>query len=351
MVDERSAGADEDGGRAGFRSERRGAKLERRWWILADPKANELQARIGTVIANRYRLVKLLGEGGIGAVYLGESLVDRSKVAVKLLRSEHSMDSEVLARFDREARVMTALVHEHIVRAWEFGRLPNGDVAMVMEYVEGETLRAVYGRKNTPHPWIYGHTKSLNPWVALEIARQLAGALAHAHAQGVVHRDLKPENIVVRPKVDGAPFIKVLDFGMARLLYGQGTPLTAKGAVFGTPEYMPPEQATGRPVNAQADQYAFGVIVFEMLSGKRPFAAKSPLEMLQMQIRQQPPSLVELDPTVPPAVAQAVLRMMAKRPEDRFEDIATAATTLLHAAWPALRASNPALPAAPAPVR
>jgi|LNFM01.1.fsa_nt_gb serine/threonine protein kinase len=307
---------------------------------MTHTKSSDLQSRVGTVIADRYRLQKLLGEGGIGAVYLAESLADRSRVAVKLLRSEYTSDHEVLARFDREARVMTALVHEHIVRAWEFGRLPNGDVALVMELVDGESLRAVYG-----------HTRPLHPIVALEVARQLGGALAHAHAQGVVHRDLKPENIMVRRQPDGSPFIKVLDFGMARLLFGQGTPLTAKGAVFGTPEYMPPEQATGRPVNAQADQYAFGVIVFEMLSGKRPFKANTPLEMLQMQIRQPPPMLTELDPSIPPGVAQAVYRMMAKRPEDRFEDIAVAATTLLNTAWPTLRQSFPGLPPTPAPVR
>jgi serine/threonine-protein kinase len=300
----------------------------------------DVRSKIGMVIANRYRLVDLLGEGGIGAVYLGESLADRSRVAIKLLRSEYTADQEVLVRFDREARVMTALVHEHIVRAWEFGRLPSGDVALVMEYVPGETLRSVYG-----------HTRPLPPLVAIEIARQLGGALSHAHAQGIVHRDLKPENIVVRRQPDGRPSIKVLDFGMARLLFGQGVPLTAKGAVFGTPEYMPPEQATGRPVDARADQYAFGVIVFEMLSGKRPFSAKSPLEMLQMQIRQQPPSLAELDPTVPAAVASAVLRMMAKRPEDRFDDIATATRALLDGAWGALRQSFPGLPPRPEPVR
>lgn len=302
--------------------------------------AEDLRAKIGMLVADRYRLIDLLGEGGIGAVYLAESLTDRSRVAVKLLRSEYAADQEVLARFDREARVMTALVHEHIVRAWEFGRLPSGDVALVMEYVPGETLRSVYG-----------HTRPLPPLVAIEIARQLGGALAHAHAQGVVHRDLKPENILVRRQADHRPDIKVLDFGMARLLVGQNAPLTAKGAVFGTPEYMPPEQAMGRPVDPRADQYAFGVIVFEMLSGKRPFSAKGPLEMLQMQIRQQPPSLTDLDPSAPPAVSAAVLRMMAKQPEDRFDDIATATRALIDGAWGALRQSFPGLPPSPGPVR
>lgn len=301
---------------------------------------DDLRAKIGTVIADRYRLLDLLGEGGIGAVYLAEQLSNHQRVAIKLLRSEYTADAEVLARFDREARVMTALVHEHIVRAWEFGRLPSGDVAMVMELVTGETLRSVYG-----------HTRPLPPLYAIEVARQLGSALAHAHAQGVVHRDLKPENIVVHRESSGRPMIKVLDFGMARLLFGQGQPLTAKGAVFGTPEYMPPEQAMGRAVDARADQYAFGVIVFEMLAGKRPFAAKSPLEMLQLQIRQQPPALHELDPTVPVAVSQTVLRMMAKKPEERFDDISVATRALMDGAWPALRQSFPGLPPTPGPVR
>lgn len=304
--------------------------------------SDDAQSRVGTIVAGRFRLVKVLGEGGIGAVYLGEPLQGGPRVAIKLLKNEYAGDGEVVARFDREARVMTALVHENIVRALEFGHTPTGDVVMVMECAEGETLRSVYG-----------HTRPLPPLVAVEIARQLGGALSCAHQRGIVHRDLKPENIMVTRLPDGRPFIKVLDFGMARLIYGQDgrTPLTRKGAVFGTPEYMPPEQATGRPVNAQADQYAFGVIVFEMLSGKRPFKAASPLEMLQMQIRQAPPSLAEIDPSVPPAVAQTVLRMMAKRPEDRFEDIATATRALLDGAWSVLRASFPGLPPAPAPVR
>lgn len=302
--------------------------------------ADDLRAKIGTVIADRYRLLDLLGEGGIGAVYLAEQLSNHQRVAIKLLRSEYTADAEVLARFDREARVMTALVHEHIVRAWEFGRLPSGDVAMVMELVAGETLRSVYG-----------HTRPLPPLLAIEIARQLGSALSLAHAQGVVHRDLKPENIVVQREPSGRPNIKVLDFGMARLLFGQGQPLTVKGAVFGTPEYMPPEQAMGRVVDARADQYAFGVIVFEMLAGKRPFSAKSPLEMLQLQIRQQPPVLHELDPNVPVAVSQAVLRMMAKKPEERFDDIGAATRALMDAAWPALRQSFPGLPPTPGPVR
>jgi serine/threonine protein kinase len=118
---------------------------------------------------------------------------------------------------------------------------------------------------------------------------------------------------------DSRPWIKILDFGMARILVGTtGTPLTRKGAVFGTPEYMPPEQAMGQPVDARADQYAFGVMVFEMLAGKRPFKAKTPLEMVQMQIRTQPPSLVELVPGLSPAAAAVVGRMMAKRADERF---------------------------------
>ncbi|MDP3274451.1 MAG: serine/threonine-protein kinase [Deltaproteobacteria bacterium] len=291
------------------------------------------ESKVGEVIAGRYRLLKVLGQGGIGAVYLAEPVGGGEQVAVKLLKSEFTSDRETVARFDREAKVMTSLVHENIVRAWEFGRLPSGDVAMVMERVEGETLRSVYN-----------HTRPLPPWIALEISRQMGGALRAAHSQGIVHRDLKPENVMVRRFADGRLVVKVLDFGMARMLFGHaGAPLTKDGAVFGTPEYMPPEQAMGKPVDAQADQYAFGVIVFEMIAGKRPFKAASLLELLQMQIRQAPPSLRTLDPATPEAVSEVVLRMMAKNPAHRFADIGQAVEALLEAGWPSLRVSHPGL--------
>jgi serine/threonine-protein kinase len=277
------------------------------------------QERIGTVLGQRYKLVSLLGEGGIGAVFLAEDLAaGNGRVALKLLKREVANDEVVLARFEREALAMQALAHEHIVAPLGYGKSPEGDMCLVMEHVEGETLRTMLKRVKSPPLW-----------GVLEIARQLSLGLARAHGLGVVHRDLKPENVMVKWLGEGKPHIKILDFGMARLLMGgPGTPLTRKGAVFGTPEYMPPEQAMGQPVDARADQYAFGLMIFEMLAGQRPFRAKNPLEMLQKQIREAPPKLTELAPGTPPHVQAAVERMMAKKPDDRFPDVASAAAAL-----------------------
>ncbi len=280
-----------------------------------------LEDRVGTVIGQRYEILSTLGEGGIGAVYLARDLTLGMRVALKLLKKDVATDPEVLARFDREATAMTVLTHEHIVRALGFGRSPEGDMCLVMEYVEGETLRSMLKRVDR----VPSHGVA-------EIATQLAEALASAHSFGVVHRDLKPENVLVSWPSPEKPFIKVLDFGMARLLVGApGTPLTRKGAVFGTPEYMPPEQCMGQPVDTLADQYAYGVMVFEMLAGRRPFKAKSPLEMVQMQIRTPPPPLSDVAPELPAAVGEVVARMLAKRGQDRFPDVLTASQALARA--------------------
>jgi serine/threonine protein kinase len=274
--------------------------------------------RVGAVVGQRYKLLSLLGEGGMGMVYLAEDLKAGGRVALKMLKRDVANDELVLARFEREAVAMQALAHEHIVAALGYGRSPEGDMCLVMEHIEGETLRTMLKRvKQVPVPGV------------LEIARQIALALVRAHGLGVVHRDLKPENVMVTWAADGKPHVKMLDFGMARLLTGgPGTPLTRKGAVFGTPEYMPPEQAMGQPVDERADQYAFGVMLFEMIAGGRPFSAKSPLEMLQKHIREAPPRLRAVAPATPPPLEAIVERMMAKKPDDRFASVAAAAAAL-----------------------
>lgn len=289
---------------------------------MSDPgeRVAPASSRVGMVIAGRYHLLRELGEGGIGVVYLAEDLALRMRVAVKVLKREYATEAEIVARFDREAKAMAALSHAHIVQAFNFGRTPEGDIVLVTEFVEGETLRELLGRVR-PLP-LHG---------ALTIARQLAAALAHAHASGVVHRDLKPENVMIAWGREGRPHAKVLDFGMARILggvLGGTSPLTRKGAVFGTPEYMPPEQAMGKPVDARADQYALGVMVYEMLAGRRPFQASSPLDMLQLQIHQNPPPLEAYAPSAPPELCAAVARMLSKRAEDRFPDVQSAAAAL-----------------------
>ena len=283
-----------------------------------------LQSRIGTKIADRYAILSLLGEGGIGAVFLADDLATGTKVAIKLLKADSVDDPVVIARFDREAKTMTELNHENIVQALAFGRSPEGDLCLVLEYVAGETLRSLLKRAK-PFP-VHG---------TLDVSRQVASALTRAHSMGIVHRDLKPENIMVTWLDQVRTHIKMLDFGMARLLTGGGgVQLTRKGAIFGTPEYMPPEQAMGQPVDAHADQYAFGVMIYEMVAGERPFKAKSALEMVQLQIRQTPPSLDEKVPGTPPAVAAVVAKMLAKKAADRFPDVQSAYQALYQAYYP-----------------
>jgi len=283
-----------------------------------------MHERVGTKIADRYAILSLLGEGGIGAVFLADDTGTGTKVAIKLLKTDSVDDPVVIARFDREAKTMTELNHENIVRALAFGRTPEGELCLVLEYVPGETLRSLLKRAK-PFP-VHG---------TVDISRQVAAALMQAHGMGVVHRDLKPENIMVTWLDQSRPFIKMLDFGMARLLSGAGgVQLTRKGAIFGTPEYMPPEQAMGQPVDARADQYAFGVMIYEMIAGERPFKAKSALEMVQNQIRQTPPSLTEKMPGTPPAVAAVVAKMLAKKADDRYPDVQSAYQALLAGYYP-----------------
>jgi serine/threonine protein kinase len=249
---------------------------------------------------------------------LAEDLKDSDRrVALKILKRDVADDPLVLARFEREAVAMQALAHEHIVAPLGFGKSPEGDMCLVMEHLDGETLRTVLKRE-----------RQLPPTRAIEIVRQVAVGLARAHDLGVVHRDLKPENVMCLGS--GKLHVKILDFGMARLLTGgPGTPLTKKGAIFGTPEYMAPEQAMGQPVEASADQYALGVMFFEMLAGGRPFSAKSPLEMLQKHIREAPPKLAEVAPSVFPGIVAVVERMMAKKPADRFPHVSAVSAALL----------------------
>lgn len=295
-----------------------GGKFRYTEHMSATPAEPSLKDRIGTTLGQRYKLLSLLGEGGIGAVFLADDLTTGTRVAVKLLKRDVADDPIVRARFEREAQAMLALAHEHIVAPLGYGQSPEGDVCLVMEYVEGESLRALL-RRMKPMPL----------WGTLTLGKQIGAGLVRAHQLGVVHRDLKPENVMIRWLGEGKPLAKILDFGMARLLVGgPGTPLTRKGAVFGTPEYMPPEQAMGQQVDARADQYAFGVMLFEMLAGSRPFSAKNPLEMLQKQIREAPPDLLRLAPGAPPALAAAVAKMLAKKPDDRFPDVASALGSL-----------------------
>jgi serine/threonine-protein kinase len=277
---------------------------------------------VGDVVAERYRIDGVLGEGGMGIVYRAEHLHLHKAHALKVLLPGWSSMPEVVARFEREAVAAGNIQSPHVAAATDFGRLPNGSFFLVMEYVNGRTLRAVLD------------AGPLEPARALHVLRGIVLALRAAHGRGVVHRDLKPENVMLVER-DGSPdFAKVLDFGIAKVdgfgadtPGGLAAPLTRVGAVMGTPDYMSPEQALGQPVDERSDLYSAGVILFEMLAGRPPFEG-GPVTVLQQHVTAEVPELpLAVTAGLDPRIAAVVRRLLAKAPENRFVD----ATELLGA--------------------
>jgi tRNA A-37 threonylcarbamoyl transferase component Bud32 len=253
----------------------------------------------------------------MGAVYRAEHTLMKKVLAVKVLHPELSRLDEVARRFEREAQSASRLSHEHIIQVTDFGRTPDGALYLVMEYLSGESLAdALDSVERMPVRRATG------------IARQILSALEHAHAQGVVHRDLKPDNImlVARGTMPPVDFIKILDFGIAKMTAASGsqegdpTSLTQAGVVFGTPDYMSPEQALGEDTDARADLYACGIILYEMLTGRRPFEAPSRMEVLSMHLTAEPapPRQRAPDAGISPALEQVVLGALRKRRTERY---------------------------------
>ena len=231
---------------------------------------------VGQTIGGRYRIERLLGEGGMGAVYEAEHTLMHKRVAVKVLHAEMSLMSEVVTRFEREAMAAAHIEHPNVATATDFGKLDDGSFFLVLEFVEGQSLREAI-RKG---PFVASR--------AVRVARQIASALSRAHGLGIVHRDLKPENVMLVARDGDEDFVKVLDFGIAKVPVGDIAPksaagdkaLTQVGMIYGTPEYMPPEQALGQDVDRRADLYSLGVILYEMLASKRPFDDESKVKLL-----------------------------------------------------------------------
>jgi serine/threonine-protein kinase len=273
------------------------------------------QSLVGTVVSGRYRIERLLGEGGMGAVYQAEHTHMRKRLAVKVLHSEMSRLPEVVQRFEREAVAASHIDHPNVAGATDFGKLEDGSFFLVLEYVEGKSLRDAItaGR--------------LELGRALHIARQIAAALSRAHSLGIVHRDLKPENVMLIQRDADADFVKVLDFGIAKVPVGElaseptdGKALTQLGMVYGTPEYMAPEQALGQHVDARADLYALGIIMYEMLAGKRPFEHDSKVALLGMHVTAPVPKFADRAPAanVPAEVEAIIGKLLAKEAQERF---------------------------------
>jgi eukaryotic-like serine/threonine-protein kinase len=288
--------------------------------VSADsPSGFDGNALVGTVLGEKYELLSLLGEGGMGAVYLGQHLLMRKKVAVKLLHPDMVGNAEIVARFEREAMAAAHIDHPNIAGATDFGRTDDGAFYLVLEYLEGESLRHVL--EATPR---------LSIERALRITRQISLGLSRAHALGFVHRDLKPENVMIVQREDAAEVVKVLDFGIAKLEEGglagvdgqplsSNQPLTQQGMMYGTPEYMSPEQVRADQVDARADLYALGVMLFEMIAGMRPFQGETRIATVMQHLEGKIPSLRAAVPEVPENLEALVTALLAKDIHDRPE--------------------------------
>jgi len=277
----------------------------------SNPSHDVYDEWVGRVLDGRYRIEGLLGEGGMGAVFVGEHLKLMKKVAIKVIHPQFAGDGDVAERFAREAVAAGQLEHPHVASATDYGTLAEGGAYLVMQYVRGRSLRDVMDEQG-PLGWLQ----------AAEIGAQVADALAAAHQKGYVHRDLKPDNVMLEPRDDGSQLVKVLDFGIARVasekaVGGGGRALTRVGTVIGTPGYMAPEQALGEPVDYRADVYALGLVLHEVVTGRAVFQQKELTAIVTRQLTETPPRLTELLDGVPPELDDLVARLLERDKEKR----------------------------------
>ena len=274
---------------------------------------------IGVTLDGKYRLESAIGRGGMGSIYRATHLMLNKPVAVKLINAELAPTPEVVRRFQREARAASHLNHPNIAATFDLGQTSNGTLYLAMELLSGQSLKDAI-RAGGP----------MAPARIIRILKQVASALAAAHASGIVHRDLKPQNIMLTPTADGAETAKLLDFGIAKTFEDGATQLTTTGLVLGTPQYMSPEQAAGRPLDGRSDLYSLGIILFEMLVGDVPFNDPSTPAVLVKHLTEPapPPSKRRPDLAIPAALESVALRCLAKEPEARFQSASEFASAL-----------------------
>jgi len=265
--------------------------------------------RIGMLLHSRYQILQRLAEGAMAVVYRGERVRLRRPVAIKFLHESYAATEDGLRRFEREAMAMSQLAHPNCVSVTDFG-LDQGAPYLVMDFIEGQSLREVLRI-----------AQRLRPARALDITRQLLAGLAHAHAHGIIHRDIKPENILVSSVEGHGERVSILDFGLAKL---RNENSVTTGLAVGTPSYMSPEQTMGERVDERVDIYASGIILYELLVGKKPFMADSPFDIMRMQREQAPPPLAIAAPDLKasPELEALIRRALAKSREARFPSAA-----------------------------
>ncbi|HVU03356.1 MAG TPA: protein kinase [Polyangiaceae bacterium] len=293
---------------------------------MSDPHADPL---IGALVAGRYRVIKPLGEGGMGQVYLAEHEAIEKKVALKVLKSEYSRKADIVTRFQQEAISASRIKHPNVLDVFDFGKLDTGEAFLAMEFLEGHDLSDDLAKKGV-----------LDPLRGIHIALQICRALGAAHARGVVHRDMKPDNVFLQRTGDGEELVKIVDFGIAQL---RGTNeeaaksqptrrrLTKTGMIFGTPEYMAPEQAAGRPADLRVDVYAVGVILYEMFTGAVPFTGDSFMAVLAKTLNDPPPGMTQMNPDlrIGQELQAVIMRALAKSPDQRYSSMSEFSNALL----------------------
>lgn len=278
------------------------------------PSADPL---VGALLQGRYRIIRRIGEGGMGIVYEAEHVLIEKRVALKVLRDDFSNRPDVVERFRQEAKSASRIGHENIVDISDFGETPSGASYFVMEFLQGRDLAHVLTAQGT-----------LDSERALRILLQCCRALGAAHHKGIVHRDMKPENIFLTERDGNSDFVKIVDFGIAKMsdvetAGAPGRKLTKTGMIFGTPEYMSPEQAAGKQLDHRVDIYAIGVILFEVVTGRVPFVGDTFMGILTQHMFGVPPSLREVNPNVQvsPNLESVIYKALSKDANDRFQSM------------------------------
>src|SRR6059036_1007315 len=270
---------------------------------------------VGQVLADRYHIVKKLGEGGMGQVYLAEHVKMGRRSAIKVMNPSMVHDPEAVARFNREAANASRISDSHVCAIYDFGETPDGLIYLAMEFVEGEPLTELLAREG-----------ELPVARAGAIFLQVADALQAAHDLAIVHRDLKPDNVMLSRGRGGTDVVKVVDFGIAKAVGGEGggQKVTRTGLVVGTPEFMSPEQLSGDKLDGRTDVYSLGLVLFNMLTGTLPFPADSVQEAMIKRLTDEPAELVEVRPDLhfPPGLQQVLDAALARSPVDRYQSAA-----------------------------